>query len=138
MWAAFFAGIAQLVEQLICNQQVVGSNPTAGSSPESFRGCHARVKRRRSRYLAFTEKRSNATAWQALHFRFSGWRLFDLRAVSLMSRPFACAIESLQAIKLESRVYEMVKLELNESNNHEDTELHYSQRDPAARGLAIL
>ena len=26
-----FAGIAQLVEQLICNQQVVGSNPTAGS-----------------------------------------------------------------------------------------------------------
>jgi hypothetical protein len=28
----FFAGIAQLVEQLICNQQVVGSNPTAGSS----------------------------------------------------------------------------------------------------------
>src|SRR5439155_16092094 len=28
----FIAGIAQLVEQLICNQQVVGSNPTAGSS----------------------------------------------------------------------------------------------------------
>jgi hypothetical protein len=27
-----FAGIAQLVEQLICNQQVVGSNPTAGSA----------------------------------------------------------------------------------------------------------
>jgi hypothetical protein len=27
-----FAGIAQLVEQLICNQQVVGSNPSAGSS----------------------------------------------------------------------------------------------------------
>ena len=26
-----FAGIAQLVEQLICNQQAVGSNPTAGS-----------------------------------------------------------------------------------------------------------
>jgi hypothetical protein len=25
-----YAGIAQLVEQLICNQQVVGSNPTAG------------------------------------------------------------------------------------------------------------
>jgi hypothetical protein len=24
------AGIAQLVEQLICNQQVVGSNPSAG------------------------------------------------------------------------------------------------------------
>src|SRR5438874_4946097 len=30
--AVFFAGIAQLVEQLICNQQVVGSNPSAGSS----------------------------------------------------------------------------------------------------------
>jgi hypothetical protein len=29
--ARVFAGIAQLVEQLICNQQVVGSNPTAGS-----------------------------------------------------------------------------------------------------------
>ena len=25
-----FAGIAQLVEQLICNQQVVGSSPSAG------------------------------------------------------------------------------------------------------------
>jgi hypothetical protein len=31
MCAASYAGIAQLVEQLICNQQVVGSNPTAGS-----------------------------------------------------------------------------------------------------------
>jgi hypothetical protein len=36
------AGIAQLVEQLICNQQVVGSNPTAGwlyfrfSTPKAF------------------------------------------------------------------------------------------------------
>jgi hypothetical protein len=30
------AGIAQLVEQLICNQQVVGSNPTAGSSNLRF------------------------------------------------------------------------------------------------------
>ena len=29
------AGIAQLVEQLICNQQVVGSNPTAGSLRKS-------------------------------------------------------------------------------------------------------
>ena len=27
----FYAGIAQLVELLICNQQVVGSSPTAGS-----------------------------------------------------------------------------------------------------------
>lgn len=27
-----FAGVAQLVEQLICNQQVVGSNPTASSN----------------------------------------------------------------------------------------------------------
>jgi hypothetical protein len=27
----FYAGIAQLVEQLICNQQVVSSNLTAGS-----------------------------------------------------------------------------------------------------------
>ena len=30
------AGIAQLVEQLICNQQVVGSNPTAGSTLNLF------------------------------------------------------------------------------------------------------
>ena len=30
------AGIAQLVEQLICNQQVIGSNPIAGSLLESF------------------------------------------------------------------------------------------------------
>jgi hypothetical protein len=28
----FYAGIAQLVEQLICNQQVVGSSPSAGST----------------------------------------------------------------------------------------------------------
>ena len=32
------AGIAQLVEQLICNQQVVGSKPTAGSPLHE--GCH--------------------------------------------------------------------------------------------------
>ena len=31
-----FAGIAQLVEQLICNQQVVGSNPSAGSNHFPF------------------------------------------------------------------------------------------------------
>jgi hypothetical protein len=42
------AGIAQLVEQLICNQQVVGSNPSAGSSlrlerSEKSSGCHAGV-----------------------------------------------------------------------------------------------
>ena len=30
------AGIAQLVEQLICNQQVVGSRPTAGSPSNSL------------------------------------------------------------------------------------------------------
>jgi hypothetical protein len=29
------AGIAQLVEQLICNQQVIGSNPIAGSGCEA-------------------------------------------------------------------------------------------------------
>ena len=34
--ASLHAGIAQLVEQLICNQQVVGSNPSAGSPWESF------------------------------------------------------------------------------------------------------
>ena len=41
MCAAIFAGIAQLVEQLICNQQVVGSNPTAGF-PLKTRLCEAR------------------------------------------------------------------------------------------------
>ena len=29
---SLFAGVAQLVEQLTCNQQVGGSNPLAGSS----------------------------------------------------------------------------------------------------------
>jgi hypothetical protein len=37
------AGIAQLVEQLICNQQVIGSNPIAGllklSNLQSFLKC---------------------------------------------------------------------------------------------------
>jgi hypothetical protein len=38
------AGIAQLVEQLICNQQVIGSNPIAGSVEyqrfTQFEPCH--------------------------------------------------------------------------------------------------
>ena len=29
-----FAGIAQMVEQLICNQKVVGSIPTVGTIPK--------------------------------------------------------------------------------------------------------
>ena len=33
------AGVAQLVEQLICNQQVVGSNPIAGSRNSLFLFC---------------------------------------------------------------------------------------------------
>ena len=36
------AGIAQLVEQLICNQQVVGSNPSAGSL-SSMKGEHSHL-----------------------------------------------------------------------------------------------
>jgi hypothetical protein len=31
LFSLVIAGIAQLVEQLICNQQVIGSNPIAGS-----------------------------------------------------------------------------------------------------------
>ena len=30
-WPGVSAGVAQLVEQLICNQQVIGSNPIASS-----------------------------------------------------------------------------------------------------------
>ena len=30
-----YAALAQLVEQLICNQQVVGSSPTSGSKQEA-------------------------------------------------------------------------------------------------------
>ena len=30
-----FAGLAQLVEQLICNQWVGGSNPSSGTIPKS-------------------------------------------------------------------------------------------------------
>src|SRR5947199_3138828 len=41
------AGIAQLVEQLICNQQVVGSNPTAGSPPKNSRLlCDSQISQR--------------------------------------------------------------------------------------------
>jgi hypothetical protein len=41
-----FAGIAQLVEQLICNQQVVGSNPSAGfpSKRSSVAGAMERLE----------------------------------------------------------------------------------------------
>ena len=35
---SLFAALAQLVEQLICNQQVVGSSPTSGSSLQVIRG----------------------------------------------------------------------------------------------------
>ncbi len=37
------AGIAQLVEQLICNQQVVGSSPSAGCSSAALSHNCARV-----------------------------------------------------------------------------------------------
>src|SRR6476469_5323602 len=40
---SIFAGIAQLVEQLICNQQVVGSNPTAGSFQFRFRSAFSKA-----------------------------------------------------------------------------------------------
>ena len=38
----YFATLAQLVEQLICNQQVVGSTPTGGSifSVDNVRTAH--------------------------------------------------------------------------------------------------
>jgi hypothetical protein len=37
-WTPRLAGVAQLVEQLIRNQQVIGSSPIAGSKiPEEFR-----------------------------------------------------------------------------------------------------
>ena len=41
MFAATPADVAQLVEQRFRKPQVTGSNPVVGSSPESFRGCHA-------------------------------------------------------------------------------------------------
>ena len=37
----FFAGVAQLVEQLICNQPVAGSSPI--SSSKEFKGLHENV-----------------------------------------------------------------------------------------------
>jgi hypothetical protein len=47
--ASSFAGIAQLVEQLICNQQVVGSNPTAGSLNFRFSIADLGFRKRRER-----------------------------------------------------------------------------------------
>ena len=41
------AGVAQLVEQLICNQQVAGSSPIASSGGESIRAGSEAVKRNR-------------------------------------------------------------------------------------------
>ncbi len=44
------AGIAQLVEQLICNQQVIGSSPIAGSLRKSSKSIRAsRVRAWRGR-----------------------------------------------------------------------------------------
>src|SRR5262249_27013731 len=53
------AGIAQLVEQLICNQQVVGSNPTAGSLDFQTFECRFAIARKRSGHT-----RLNAPAFQ--------------------------------------------------------------------------
>ena len=39
--------VAQLVERLVRNEKVAGSNPVGSTSPESFPGCRAVVKRRR-------------------------------------------------------------------------------------------
>ncbi len=36
----FFAGVAQLVEQLICNQPVAGSSPISSSKEFKGLGCH--------------------------------------------------------------------------------------------------
>jgi hypothetical protein len=49
LWFLFeYAGIAQLVEQLICNQQVVGSSPTAGSPGNAVSERRQRRERKRS------------------------------------------------------------------------------------------
>ena len=47
-----FAGLAQLVEQLICNQQVVGSSPTAGSSMAGAIGLGGREPKVRKQLVA--------------------------------------------------------------------------------------
>ncbi len=49
---AIFAGLAQLVEHLICNQQVVGSSPTAGSSIAGANGLGGREPKVRKRLVA--------------------------------------------------------------------------------------
>jgi hypothetical protein len=64
------AGIAQLVEQLICNQQVVGSNPTAGSL----------VNRR-------APQPGNDSAWTLLAFQRVEKRLLFAGPVPKFTRP---------------------------------------------------
>src|SRR5262245_2984208 len=57
------AGIAQLVEQLICNQQVVGSNPTAGSLDFQTFECRFAIARKRSGH---TRLNARAFEWPRL------------------------------------------------------------------------
>jgi hypothetical protein len=59
-------GIAQLVERLVRNEKVRGSNPLT-SSPESFRDCRALGRRgdRRGYYLPLhADIASYSSAWQ--------------------------------------------------------------------------
>src|SRR5437870_511879 len=75
--AIFFAGIAQLVEQLICNQQVVGSNPTAGSLVN--RGLTSNIRRSAWTQLGrFSYSKAPKTTyfWVAHPPEFSGPALF--------------------------------------------------------------
>ncbi len=59
------ADVAQLVEQRFRKPQVTGSNPVVGSSPESFRGCHAVAPMEANRWSPNIFL-SRATARQAL------------------------------------------------------------------------
>ena len=55
-----YAGVAQLVEQLICNQPVVGSNPIASSSFKDFKVISKLVLDKASEYIAFLSSFQNS------------------------------------------------------------------------------
>ena len=83
------AGIAQLVEQLICNQQVVGSNPTAGSIVNCGLGGEGKLCSATSWPLIWSIRRSRWAAWAAETVRRSRFHPFPrgIGCTSPVKRP---------------------------------------------------
>jgi hypothetical protein len=71
------AGVAQLVEQLICNHQVGGSSPFTGSIisfddlPQSLETCQKEILNKKSEYRVFNAKFAGNTPFSISACKFA-------------------------------------------------------------------